>query len=286
VIESGSDWAFGGPTVIVPFRPESNGFVAVDTVDRVWPDDMGDPEDGTMVFGAWSMGHFGPFAFPGNLERATQQSWHWEEGKTAPLGHRAFLRVRCSYVFGVSDDSPILPSDYEPLDELLFITTVARDLLSLPSSICYFNPNGEVLSTSEGIDELMKRQHVQDLLPQELWVNVRLFNLTGHEPWVLMDTVGMWQLDVPDHEAAFRSDIYEPSDVALFLRNAADYVLHNGQIISDDDTMDGPGQIRWQAKTFEDPVCSPPRQVLRWLPCDNSAPPSELTSGQPQNDDA
>ena len=124
VIESGSDWAFGGPTVVVPFRPESNGFVAVDTVDRVWPDDMGDPKDESMVFGAWSMGHFGPFAFPGSLERATQQAWHWEEGRSAPLTHRAFLRVRCSYVFGASDDCPVLPSHYEPLSELLFITTV------------------------------------------------------------------------------------------------------------------------------------------------------------------
>ena len=91
----------------------------------------------------------------------------------------------------------------------------------------------------------MNRQLTQELLPQELWANVRLFNLAGHDPWVVMDTVGMWQLDVPDHEAAFRSDLYDPSDVALFLRNAADYVLRSGPIINDNDTMDGPGQIRW-----------------------------------------
>ena len=30
--------------------------------------------------------------------------------------------------------------------------------------------------------------------------------------------------------------------------------------------MDGPANVRWQAKTFSKGMCDPPREVLRWLP--------------------
>jgi hypothetical protein len=88
--------------------------------------------------------------------------------------------------------------------------------------------------------------------------------------------VGMSQLDVVDHEAAFKRGRYDPSEVANFLRNASDYVLEKGPIIKDGDTIDGPGGIRWQGATFDKPVCDPPREVIRWLPLDRSSPPKEL----------
>lgn len=65
-----TDWAFGGSSLSLAFRPEVNGYVSVDTVDRPWPDHMGDPKTDPMLFGAWSMGHFGPFTFPNGLSRA------------------------------------------------------------------------------------------------------------------------------------------------------------------------------------------------------------------------
>ncbi|MGD0900408.1 MAG: hypothetical protein ABR915_21455, partial [Thermoguttaceae bacterium] len=64
------NWCFGGPAIITPFLPEVNGYVAVDVVSQPWPDSMGDPKSDPMTFGAWSMGHFGPLAFPGGLTRA------------------------------------------------------------------------------------------------------------------------------------------------------------------------------------------------------------------------
>jgi hypothetical protein len=49
-------------------------------------------------------------------------------------------------------------------------------------------------------------------LPLYIWSKVRLFKLQKAEPeWNLMDTVGMGQLDAPDHEAFFESTAYEPS---------------------------------------------------------------------------
>ncbi len=271
------EWAFGGPTVLIPYRPEVNGFVSVDVVNHPWPDHMGDPKAEPMLFGAWAMGYFGPGAFPGNLERAALQSWHWPEGKSVPQRHRAFVRVRSSYVFGnIEDEAPVMPKDYAPLDELLFVIRIGRALLSLPGAICYFNPNGETLQTAHDIDRLFDRQEATGLRPLELWSNVRVLRLDEHDAWLVMDTVGMSQLDVPDHEAAFQRDRYDLSEVANFLRNAADYVFANGPIIRDGDTMDGPGGIRWQGATFDKPTCDPPREVIRWLALDHSSPPQHL----------
>src|SRR5215471_719040 len=57
-IEAQESWCFGGPAVLIPYRPEVKGAAAIDVVDRPWPDAMGDPKSDFTVFGAWSMGQF------------------------------------------------------------------------------------------------------------------------------------------------------------------------------------------------------------------------------------
>ena len=44
-----------------------------------------------------------------------------------------------------------------------------------------------------------------------------------------MDTVGMSQLDAPDHEAIFQVSAYDAAKVDSFLRKASSYVLERGQ---------------------------------------------------------
>src|SRR5262245_19297910 len=82
------NWCFGGPALLIAFRSEVNGYASVDLVNHPWPDTMGDPKADPMTFGAWSMGYFGPLAFPGGLARAQQHAWSWEPGRTVPEGHR------------------------------------------------------------------------------------------------------------------------------------------------------------------------------------------------------
>jgi hypothetical protein len=272
--DAANSWAFGGPTLIVAYLPESNGFVAVDTVGEQWPDHMGDPKDETTIFGAWSMGHFAPFAFPGSLQRAAEQSWAWERGKAIPAQHQAFIRIRSSYAFGAKDDDPVMPNDYQPLPELEFVTKLASVLLDLPCSLCYFNPGGEVLLDQEGLFGSMNFASSNDLPSLDAWSNVRVFSVNAE--WSLMDTVGNSQLDIPDAEACFYSESFDLGDVANFLRNVSLYLLNNGEVIKEGDTMDGPGDIKWQSRRFDDGICDPPRPVLRWLPMDGRPVPPEI----------
>lgn len=277
IYDSSEQWEFSGPSVLIPFRPEVNGYITVDIVNRSWPDHMGDPAEDTMLFGAWSMGYFGPFTFPGNLERAAWQSWGYLEGKQATSAHTAFIRVRSTYVLGKTDDeAPIMPEDYEAFPELLLMTAIARALLQLPEALCYFNPNGECLASAAMIDELLERYEQTGLPPLELWSNVRMFQLPQDENWLLMDTVGMLQLDESDHEAIFDKNAYDPNEVDNFLRNVSDYVLKQGPVIQDGDTVDGPGGIQWQGASFENEIAEPPRPVLRWFPMDGRKRPAGL----------
>jgi len=272
--EAEEDWVFGGDTLLVAYRPEVNGLIVIDWVNRTWPDHMGDPENEPMIMGAWSMGHFGPFAFPGGLARAGEQSWGWEPGHTIAEQHTGFLRIRSSYAFGAAENDPIIPKEYQPLPELEFITKLAIALLDLPNALCYYNPNGEVLCDKETLRESLNHAAKNDFPPLDAWSNVRLFNI--NEEWVLMDTVGNDQLDFKDCEACFSVEAFDPAEVANFLRNSSLYLHKNTKVIKDGDSMDGPGEQNWQATNIESSVCDPPREVLRWLP-ESANPPDDVT---------
>jgi hypothetical protein len=274
-VEPSNDWQFGGATTVVAYREEVNGLVTIDTVDRPWPDGMGDQSE-PALFGGRSMGFFGPFAYPGGLRRAAEQAWGWPEAKTLVPQHRAFLRIRTSYVLGAQPDAPSRPSDCDPRHELDFVMGLAQRLLKHPAALCYFNPNGEVVASANKLRDFVDFYRKRDLPPLDVLSNVRLFNLTPD--WLLMDSVGCWQLDIPDHEAAFPAEKFEPKDVALFLRNAAFYVLASSREIRDNDTMDGPGDVRWQAVRFSDSITDPPREVLCWVPVGSESVPEQVTN--------
>lgn len=266
-------------TLVMSYRPEVSGHLLITPSTGLWPDDMGDPDESPERFVAWSLGQFGPLAFPGCLKRASEQSWGWEDGTDAIGQHGAHIRFLISYVLGTEDDDddeevPLIPDDYDPMDEMKFLTKAVTAVLELPQAICYFNPGGEVLRDESGLRQGLNYAWNHDLPPLDMWTNVRLFRAT--ETWSLMDTVGNGQLDFPDLEAVYDSDRYEPSDVERFLRNASLYLLNKDEHIEEGDTADGPGEVTWTAMECEDALSDPPRSTIRWIPDDGSDPPDEL----------
>lgn len=271
------NWMGGYPAAIVEMNAVNNGYVSVDAVDARWPDLMGDPKKDPQLMGAWAMGWFGPHVFPGNLERATQHNYDWKDAPKVVAQHTAFIRIKLSYVLGADDDMTILPKDFDertdPPKELHFVTEIARALLKIPEALVYFNPNGETLHNRQQLEENISFHASHDLIPLPNWSNVRMFDVG--EGWMLMDSVGMDQFYVRDHEACFRSEVYDCNDVARFLRNSTDYAREKGEVILHRDTMDGPGDIRWQAFHCTESISSRPRETLRWFPLDD-VEPSEL----------
>ena len=274
-VEPSANGWMGGPGVVLDMRAAVNGYVLVDLVDRSWPDQLGDVKEQGDLFGAWTLGFFGPFTFPDNLAHAQAMSFAWDEATAVSSRHRAFVRIKSSYSLGAVPDAPVMPSDYAALPELEFVTNVARAALRVPGALAYFNPNGEVLRSPEGLDDELAWHRERELIPLPAWANVRLFALT--DKWALMDTIGMEQLDVADQEACFLTGKFQPQEVAGFLRNATNYVLEHGPVIQDGSTMDGPGGLLWTARTVEKSLAPRPRSVLRWIPDDGSRPPPLIT---------
>tara|TARA_R110002049_G_scaffold46487_1_gene135128 strand:- start:73615 stop:74688 length:1074 start_codon:yes stop_codon:yes gene_type:complete len=267
-------------TLVMDYRAETGGHLLVTPSNIVWPDDMGDPDESPERFIAWSLGQFGPLAFPGCLQRASEQSWGWEEGAEAIKEHTAHVRLLISYVLGGEDgesdddDMPLVPDDYDVIDEMKFLTRAVSAVLEMPEAICYFNPGGEVLRDEGGLRRGLNYAWNHELPPLDVWTNVRLFKAT--DSWSLMDTVGNGQFDLPDLEAVYDTSRYEPADVEKFLRSASLYMLNSDMDVDEGDTADGPGETVWKAIECDEALSDPPRPTIRWIPDDGNVPPDEL----------
>jgi hypothetical protein len=91
-------------------------------------------------------------------------------------------------------------------------------------------------------------------------MNVRMFNV-GNEPGeMVMDTMGLASLRVPDLQVHYRD--LDPNDVAHHLFNTALYVFEKGDVLEDGHTVDGvaPGQ-KWRCQ-HEEPLVGPKRVVV------------------------
>lgn len=263
---AGEAWQFGGPSLVVAFRPDVNGYVSVDVVDRPWPDHMGDPKTDPTTMGAWSMGCFGPFAFPNGLLRATQQAWSWPAAKGVAESHTAFVRLRTSYVFGADPKSLIFPPEYDTTTEVHFLLAMADGVMGVNGATAFWNPNGEVLLPRDQLTDKLEWAEENELPPFDLISNVRLVNVA--DGWLLMDTCGNSQFDsldlpepFPDLECCFPRGGPEAGEVAAFLRNTTLYVWQNGPAFKDGDTIDGPGG-RWRGRRRR-ALLNPPRATLR-----------------------
>lgn len=252
-------WLGGSPAFALPWRPEVHGTCVVDVIPQRWPDDMGDPKTSPELFGAWVMAQFGPLAYPGGLERASRFSADPEPERE----HRAVVRIRTTYAAGASPEDLVVPEDYDPLAELWFASTVAQKLLALPGALAYFNPNGEVLLRRAEYEEILAYHAGAGLQPLPAWVGMHLFAPEEHPGQRVMTTVGMEQLDVPDHELWLQEGSAPFEEVSRFLWNAAEYVRTSGREVRDGDTMDGPGGTRWVGRKTES-LGPRPRQVYRW----------------------
>lgn len=257
-------WAMSGPCVIVEHDAERNGYVSIDVVDRPWPDSMGDPKNESTIFAAWTMGHFGPLAYPQGLERAWQHAYHHPSSpRDVVARHLAFVRVRLSYVFGGGENAPVIPEGVDPVAELARVFSLGRSLLNLDGASLLFVPGADLLFDATQIDERLDDARAAKRLPIDLYSNVRIFRLDGlADGWSMMDTTGLQALDRTDLEVCF-DRATNPDHIARLLRNVSLYVAEKGDVFQEGHTIDGPGG-RWVARHIDESLAPAPRPVVRF----------------------
>jgi hypothetical protein len=172
----------------------------------------------------------------------------------------------------------VVPAGYDARVEIESLMPVVTAIGSLPGALAIFDPGGEVVLAPAHLAARMKDAVDGKRPPIDVWSNVRMFRLTDVAPWMVMDTVGLGQLDRGDLEACFPSDRVEPGQVAGFLRNLTLYLLERGDVVKDGDTVDGPGGS-WRARVAHEALLEPPRATLRFFPVRAGAPPASLQRG-------
>ncbi len=255
----GEGWLGGAPELAHRFRKDANGTLVVDAVARPYPDAMGDPERDMDTFACWSVGGFGPLAFPGALARAVQHTTLATIASEVAR-HRALVRLRTTYTLGAGPDAAMAPPDHDPRAELELLAQCGRALLDLDGALAYFNPTGETLADRSAMDDALADAATDARLAIELHSNVRLWRLDtpGRS---LMDTVGLEQLLVPDLEAIY-PDAHAPPAIATLLREVSLHVLEHGDVFGDGDTLEGPGGD-WRIERRDASAVAPPRKVVR-----------------------
>lgn len=259
--DENAHWAFGAPALVVPLPGTVDGRVVVDVINERWPDVPGDPEEDPGLFAAWSMGGFGPGAFPGCLERAGTQCWTWKQASVAVRQHKGFIRLRTTYV--ADDETTGVPDDQDLQEELLFLTKMAHALGGVVGVMCLFDPAGEAIRPPQIVDQAMEWLELDDALPLDLWTNVRVGKLDDEGAWLVMDSVGMQQLGLPDVEVAFPREAFTFEQIDELVRDVLFYLATSGDVITDGDGLDGPDDTTWIAVRFEGGRNLPPRPVIR-----------------------
>ncbi|MBC8104866.1 MAG: DUF4261 domain-containing protein [Cytophagales bacterium] len=255
--------------MLLPFPGGASGQVIADSFAYPWPDDMGDPQTAPDLFAGWTMGQFGPLTFPRALERAARDSVSWSDAVGDWRNqHTGVVRLR-SQGFAAAGGHPV--------DELAFVTEAALALLELlpDSALCYFNPAGELLLPTQAVRESLDRFRGGGAVPLEIWCGTRVFRIEAPAfdlgetlpPQVLVDTVGLGQLNLPDHEVRFSDARFAIQEVQAFLLNTAAYQLKNGPVIRAGDTINGPGGVSWRMSEQPNSLLDPPRRgLLSWQP--------------------
>jgi len=263
--DSPNGWMGAPQGLLVPYRPEVNGWIELDVVPSPYPDPMGDPKNDADLFGAWTMGSFGPGAFPGNLNRAVRHCVACPDAaEAAAAEHAAFVRARIAYVYGAGEDAVLEPEDRDPVDELWTLADVASTLLEDDDALAWFHPGGEVILDPPSLAAALKNAIRHRVPPLDVFAHVRIFRIGDVEGWAVMDTVGTTLFGLPDNEACVPQD-RDPNEVASWLRQIQLYLLESGPVIEVGHTVDGPGGD-WRALTVAEGLIEPPRPTLRWAP--------------------
>ncbi len=157
-------------------------------------------------------------------EEAFQQNWHWKNANETAK--------KCKYEILVFDFMT-RTLDYKTRLDLFMNFLVAVSKATNPQVI--YSINSQKLIEPNSLVNSWDGQKKETLFGS---INVRLFNITNSDTKeILMDTVGLSVLGLPDFQLRFSS--LNESKVAELLWDYAYYIFEQGDIIEDGNTLLG-----------------------------------------------
>ena len=151
-----------------------------------------------------------------------RQSWSWRTAKE-------FVQA-CSHIIRISNE---YDGNVDYKDRVLVMRNAIRAIVEC--SVCnavhfqmtqqFVKPESYLASFNEPV-------------PDRLFgfINVRFFKIHDSDD-MLMDTIGLNAMGLEDLQCSFKK--YNPKDISNVLYNTAYYIFDNGNVIIDDDTVQG-----------------------------------------------
>lgn len=156
----------------------------------------------------------------------------------------------------------LLAKDLEPRERLALFEAVLLGVIEAarPAAI-HWRPAGKLVDPAA----LLKASGSADAdaLPQAA-INVRMFKVKRTDQGLLMDTLGLSALGLPDFQVLFTR--MDPARVAAHLYAVALYALRNGDFVADGDAIEGPARGQEWVARHARALAEPARSVVAFDP--------------------
>ena len=169
----------------------------------------------------------------------TSQTWNWPEAQGVLDNCRTSLAI-----------AEIMGQVHEPKDRVAAFRSTVLAAVAHTVPLATHWPASQHFLPPDGLQEYVLSGAV----------NVRLFRIEDDPGVMVMDTLGLHVLGLPDLQCHFRS--LDASAMARTLYNTAAYIFEHGDVIEDGNTVAGvEGDEHWRCQ-HEDALVAPERLVV------------------------
>ncbi len=157
------------------------------------------------------------------LTTSCRQSWNWRKAEETVK--------KCSYEVLITD---VMSRNLDHKLRIEYFQKFASSIVSAMKPAAVWVRNSEVILTPSDFIKKSSQNNYQNI---NTFMNVRLFNIQETEDEIIMDTLGLHSLGLPDFE--FRFTNCDPQKIAGLLFNYSNYIFENGVVIEHGNTIEG-----------------------------------------------
>ena len=157
------------------------------------------------------------------LTTSFRQSWNWPQAEETVK--------KCSYEILITD---LMSRNLDYKERIEYFQKFASSIISAMNPSAVWVRNSEMILKPTDFLEKSRQNNYQNV---NVFMNVRLFTIQGTKGEMIMDTLGLNSLGLPDFE--FRFANYDAQQIAGLLFNYGHYIFENGVVIEHGNTIEG-----------------------------------------------
>lgn len=180
------------------------------------------------------------------LEASFGQSWSWSEAEE--------IVRKCSHEVLITD---LMSRTLDYKERLECFQKFTSSIISAMHPVAVWICNSEMIVKPSDFVKKSAQNHYKNV---NVFMNVRLFTIEATHNEMIMDTLGLNALGLPDFE--FRFTHHDPQDIAGLLFNYGSYVFENGLVIEHGNTIQGIKEDQKWKCFFKDSQLEPKRVVI------------------------